>query len=167
MTAPNLHQKLQSTLKTFLHGPIEATTHKTPSFVSSVLSPDCLRYIAPASFLASIGAPADFAFDVATWEAQYAHEASFIGTKSVDITHLVVDPETMTGAARTVYIDNLYLANGGKEEVTLDVSWFVKFGEKGEKITEVTEILDGLVFVDVHRRIKELKEEAEKQAGGE
>ncbi|KAK0744620.1 hypothetical protein B0T21DRAFT_358079 [Apiosordaria backusii] len=160
------HQKLKSTFTRFIHGPIDATTHKNPSLVSSVLSSDCLRFIAPASFLASIGAPPDFAFDVATWEAQYANEAGFIGTKSVDITHLVVDPETKTGAARTVYIDDLNLANGEKEEVRLDVSWFVSFSEDGEKITKVTEVLDGLVFVDVHRRIKELKEESEAKAKG-
>ncbi|KAK4654150.1 hypothetical protein QC762_0062600 [Podospora pseudocomata] len=164
-TTPNLHQTLHLTLKTFLLGPIEATTQKNPSLLSSVLSPDCLRYIAPASFLASIGAPPDVAFDVATWEAQYTSESRFIGTKSVDITHLVVDAETMTGAARTVYVDNLHLANGENEEVKLDVSWFVKFNENGENITEVTGILDGLVFVEVHRRIRELKEEGKGKAG--
>ncbi|KAK4172184.1 hypothetical protein QBC36DRAFT_197609, partial [Triangularia setosa] len=94
---------------------------QSPLLVSSEISPDCLRYIAPASFLTSVDAPPDFAFGMATWEAQYVNEARFIGTKSVNITHLVVDPKTKTGAARTVYIDNLYLAN----EVSLDVSWFV------------------------------------------
>lgn len=64
-----------------------------------------------------------------------------------------------------MYVDNLHLANGENEEVKLDVSWFVKFNENGEKVTEVTEILDGLVFVEVHRRIRELKEEGKGKAG--
>ena len=147
-----LRQTMETTLRTFLDGYLNASTHSDPSLLSTTLAPTCLRKMLPASFLTTIGMPTDVALDVKGYEEHWATQLPYAKTISVDVTHLSVDTGNKTGAARSVYVNRF--SDG--EEITLDMVWLVRFTEDGGKLTELVEYMDGLVFVKYEPKVREL-----------
>ncbi|KAK4042292.1 hypothetical protein C8A01DRAFT_33641 [Parachaetomium inaequale] len=140
----SLRQTMETTLRTFLDGYLEASTHEDPSLLSVTLAPTCLRKMLPPSFLKTIGMPTDIALDVKAYENHWKTQLPYAKTVSADVTHLSVDTGNMTGAARD------------GEEITLDMVWLVSFTEDGAKLTELIEYMDGLEFVKYEPKVREL-----------
>jgi hypothetical protein len=150
---------METTLHTFLNGYLEATKHNDASLLSTVLTPTCTRKILPASFLTAMGAPPDFTMDVKAYEDHWTAQMKYVQVVGLDITHCSIDMGNMTAVARSVYVDRFVTG----EEIVLDMAWFLRFDEGGERVTEVVQFVDGLEFVKFEAKVKEIREAMEKQ----
>jgi hypothetical protein len=150
---------METTLRTFLNGYLQASKHNDASLLSTVLTPTCTRKFLPASFLSAMGAPPDLALDVKAYEDHWTTQMRYVQAVRLDVTHLAVDTGNMTAAARSVYVDRFVTG----EEMVLDMAWFLRFEEGGERVTEVVQFADGLEFVKFEAKVKEIREAMEKQ----
>jgi len=147
----NLRETITKTLNIFFAGYIDGAKDATK--LSTVLTPDCLRTIAPLTFLNAIGAPADLALDNKTYEESYAGELAVAWGKSLDeVANVVIDVEARTAAATTVYTNEF--SDGG--EFRFEFAWFLKFNEDGTAIERVLEWVDSAGTVKYHAKIAEL-----------
>ncbi|AEO64453.1 4a813086-347b-41eb-9ab3-be981dbc1c2c [Thermothielavioides terrestris] len=149
-----LRATMEKTLRKFLDGYVDASTHQDATLVSTTLTAECKRKLAPDSVMVALGAPPGPALSVKEYEHIYSQSLPVARSVSVDVTHLSVDTGSKTGAARTVYV-NRYIDG---EEIVLDMAWFVSFAEDGEKVSDILQYVDGLEFVKWEARARELLE---------
>ncbi|TDZ33884.1 hypothetical protein C8035_v000596 [Colletotrichum spinosum] len=133
-----LQKTIEATLREFLLGYQTAKEHNDPSFISRALAPECIRYIAPVSFLTAMGAPTDFTFDVKSYQAQFAKELPVQGVNKTEINDIIIDAVGRKASASTVFHGKY----SSSEKLKLEFAWFLDFNEDGTKVTRILEWLD-------------------------
>lgn len=134
---------MEQTLRKLVGAYVDVSAANDASIVSAMLDPSCIRYIRPTSILTKLGAPADFSFDVATYEKTLASEMSVFKCKSVEISDVSIDTVTKKAAATSVYVNELVDGRAFR----LEFGWHVNFTEDGAKITRIVEWCDGIEFL--------------------
>ncbi|KAK4455249.1 hypothetical protein QBC34DRAFT_389651 [Podospora aff. communis PSN243] len=149
--ADSLYRTMSQTLHKFLHAPLEVSTANDPKLMSTTLDSTCTRHIRPTSLLTKLGAPPDFAFDVATYEKTMEGELRAFKTVGVEVSDVSVDTAAKTAAATAIYVNRV---NDGRE-FRLEFSWHVAFTEGGSKIKRVVEWCDGIGFPEFQKAVAE------------
>jgi len=143
---------MRETIEVFFKGYIEATNTRDPSSVSTVLSPECMRALAPPSFLEAVGVPRDISISVEHYEAQYAKEIHVFSIRGYDIRNLTVDVPSRKCAAWTIYKGDI--SDGS--DLEMQITWFLDFNEDGTKITHIVEFVDSAYTIEFHKKITSL-----------
>jgi hypothetical protein len=137
-----LRQTIEQTMHKFLHAFVDVSNANDARLIPSMLDPSCTRLIRPTSLLTRLGAPVDFAFDVAMYEKTIAGGMTAFRSKSVEIADVVIDSIAKNAAASTVNVNQL---TDGRE-FPLQFSWHVSFTEDGTKVTKIIQWCDAIGF---------------------
>ncbi|KAI1472588.1 uncharacterized protein F4812DRAFT_18365 [Daldinia caldariorum] len=132
-----LRAVMESTLTKFFENSTLAVKNKDTSLYSALLSPDCRRYMRPASFVKSY--PFIKAVETnAEYEARMAPEIAATDESRVKIIEMVIDPIKRHGSAHVQHWSKIK----GREPIAMEMCWYVDFTEDGKKISRIVEFLD-------------------------
>ncbi|KAG4222789.1 hypothetical protein PC116_g28738 [Phytophthora cactorum] len=132
-----LRAVMESTLTRFLENSTLAVKNKDTSLFSALLSPDCLRYLKPTTFVKSY--PFIKAVETnAEYEARMVPEIAAMEEAKVKIIEIVIDPIKRHGSAHVEHWTKIT----GREPIALEICWYVDFTEDGKKISRIVEFID-------------------------
>lgn len=145
------YTKIQATARQFADSYKVAFSTKDASALSSSLSPDCMRHIAPSSFLASLGMEAK-PISNAEYEAIVRIEFPAFTSNEVSILRTAID-ETQKSAFLLAELQ-CTLSNG--KEYSLEFVFFLDMTESCDKIKSVTQFMDTAKCVEARGFIHEI-----------
>lgn len=128
----NVAKLLEQTTRAFLKSYVDASQTQDMNLLNAHVTSECQRYVGPAAFLESQGAPADFSISNVEFAAEFNGMDLYRFADHI-IHDLVVDAEKLKAAART---DLLVKFNDG-EVLTRIFVWFLGFKEDGRKVSKV------------------------------
>lgn len=133
----HLYTTIAATVQAFFDSyPIARETD--PSALSSTLTPDCLRYLRPFTFLDTVGLPRDFAYNNTAYEATMTAELSVTASNGWTVYETVVDAQRLKASALATY----HVSLCGTDPIDLELSFYWDFTEDGKQIKKVVEFLD-------------------------
>ncbi|KAH8647137.1 hypothetical protein BX600DRAFT_555401 [Xylariales sp. PMI_506] len=153
-----LSRTIRNTTEQFLKSYVDAGQAKNPRLLSATLAEDCVRYIGPASFLESVGAPADFSMTNAEYEAEFG-TMEFYTFEAHEFSDLTIDTENLKAAVRSVLTGVFF----DKKPLRRQFVWFLDFNQDGTKIVKVyqnNDVEEGNKFRDTIRVYKAEKQQA-------
>ncbi|KAI1650980.1 uncharacterized protein F4817DRAFT_215347 [Daldinia loculata] len=132
-----LRAVMESTLTRFLENSTLAVRNKDASLFSALLSPECLRYLKPVTFIKAY--PFIKAEETnAEYEARMVPEIAAMEESRVKIIEIVIDPIKRQGSAHVEHWTKVV----GREPIALEICWYVDFTEDGKKISRIVEFID-------------------------
>jgi hypothetical protein len=138
MASETVYRAIDDTIKAFLQSYGAAIASKDASVLSQTLSPDCVRGIAPLSFLKALNAEALGAESNAQYETRMAGELQLTESARTELREVVVDVVAKKASAHVAHYCKLM----GKDEFLLEFVWFFQFTEDGSRITKISEFID-------------------------
>jgi hypothetical protein len=134
----SLRQRMEATARAFLSAYEEGAVQNDASVINRNVTPDCTRYLLPASVPQAFGLPADFFFDTVKYQETFARDIKVLKFKNNIMANLIIDTEARRAAFTS--IAEVHPNNG--ETYLAELAWFLYFNEDGSKVKKVVEFCD-------------------------
>lgn len=133
-----LRERIEATARSFLSAYEETGNHNDASIINRDVTPDCERYLLPATVPQAFGLPADFFFDTTKYQEAVAKDLKVMRFKNNIMSNLVIDTEARRAAFTSVA--EVHATNG--EIYPAELSWYLYFNEDESKVKKVVEFCD-------------------------
>ncbi|KAF9771679.1 hypothetical protein IL306_010687 [Fusarium sp. DS 682] len=140
----------------FVNSQAKSVQAKNPKLVSVTLADNCRRYIAPVSFMRSMGLPENVIEAGSSnelYEQNFAMQLPLIEQTSCELHENSFDPEKMKA---TVHLTHQIRLFGNEEEYFIENLILLDLDERGEKIVKILEFTDVLESKRYMARVQEL-----------
>ena len=140
----------EETVRQFANSQAKSILAKDPKLISATLADNCRRFIAPVSFMKSMGLPDDIVKQGSSneiYEQHFSMQIPFVESTSCDVHDIALDQQKMkatvhlTHRIKPVGVEKEFLI---KNMILLD---FEKEGEKIEKIVEFTDVAESMKYM--------------------
>ncbi|KAJ4127950.1 hypothetical protein NW768_008233 [Fusarium equiseti] len=132
----------EETVRQFANSQAKSIQAKDPKLVSATLADNCRRFIAPASFMISMGLSDELAKQGSPnemYEQHFSMQIPFVESTSCEIHDIALDQQKMKA---TVHITHRIKPIGDEEGLYIENMILLDFDEKGEKIEKIVEFTD-------------------------
>jgi hypothetical protein len=130
---------MEATTRSLVQSYQDASDANDTSILSRGQAPDCVRSFGPASFLESLGAPADITFDQAMYAKEFGEDLKVSKIAQVETLNLVVDVEARKTVVRAAAQFELRTTG---EVIPLEVVLFLDFSDDGTEIVKIFQFVD-------------------------
>ncbi|KAF4338317.1 hypothetical protein FBEOM_7782 [Fusarium beomiforme] len=131
-------------IHSFVNSQANSVQAKDPKLVSATLADNCRRFIAPVSFMKSMGLP-DSVIQAGSsnelYEQNFAMQIPLIQQTSCKVHDTSFDPEKKKA---TVHLTHQIRLFGNEEEYSIENLIILDLDEKGEKIVKIVEFTDAV-----------------------
>jgi hypothetical protein len=145
---------LRTTVQSFLDAMAIIFDKQSITELQALLTPDFNLSLAPASFMAAAGMPADFSLSKDGWSAHLNSHMPVITSTKMTVFDTIVEA---TGRKAAVHLNHAVEIRGGAG-TTLENVLMLHFTEDGTKVRKVVEFTD----VDTTKKYMGLVAEAKK-----
>jgi hypothetical protein len=146
-----MYSKIQATAIKFADSYRLAFSTKNASILSSSLSPDCTRHIAPTSFLATLGLE-NRPISNAEYEAIVQTEFPAFASNQVTIQRMAIDE----GQKSAFLLAELKCVLQNGKEYSLEFVFLLDMTESCEKVRAITQFLDTAKCTEARGLIHEI-----------
>ncbi|KAH7184901.1 uncharacterized protein B0J16DRAFT_340633 [Fusarium flagelliforme] len=155
-------QITEETVRQFANSQARSIQAKDPKLVSAILANNCRRFIAPASFMKSMGLPDELAKQGSSnemYEQQFSIQIPFVESTSCDVHDIALDQQKMKA---TVHLTHRIKPVGVEEEFLIENMILLDFDKEGgkiEKIVEFTDVAESMKYMQALQRLAAGKSE--------
>lgn len=137
-SSPSLRSRIEATARAFLSAFEEGSAQQNASIINRDVTPDCKRYLLPASVPTAFGLPTDFYFDTKKFQETFADDIKKLHFKNNIMSNIVIDTETKKASFTSI----AEVETNGGEKYQAEQAWFLYFNENGSKVVKVIEFCD-------------------------
>ena len=148
------YKKLHVTATEFIQSYNKAFSRKDASFLSTTLSPECIRTVLPSSFLASLGRENKPISNTA-YEAIVKSEFPAFQSQNIQLNRLAID-DVQKSAFLLISIEVTLL---DAQTYNLDFAFLIEMTDSSDKIKAVTQFLDTAKCVEARGKIDAILKE--------
>jgi hypothetical protein len=131
------YDTIKATAVRFMDSYNAAFSQRDVSLLSSTLTPDCARSVAPASFLPSLGVN-NVSLSNAEYEAIVQAELPAMEAARVQVARLAVDPVQKCAFVTAAF----HITLKGRPESCLEFVFLLDMAESGDRIKGISQFLD-------------------------
>ncbi|KAH7375867.1 hypothetical protein B0T11DRAFT_14280 [Plectosphaerella cucumerina] len=139
MASSTLRQRIETTTRSFLATFEDGSAEGDAAVINRDVTPDCKRYLLPASVPRAFNLPEDFSFDTNAFQGAFEKDLQVLKFKSNVIFNLVIDTEALRAAFTSLAVVEV-TATG--ETYPVEQSWYLYFTDDGSKVNKVIEFCD-------------------------
>lgn len=138
-SSADIRARMEATARDFLQAYEDGETHSDASIINRSVTPDCRRYLLPASVPRAFGLAPDFFFDTTTYKEAYGNDIQKLRFRKNVMANLVIDTE----ARRVAFTSSAEVqVKDGGETYPAELSWYLYFNQDGSKVEKVVEFCD-------------------------
>ncbi|KAL6917131.1 hypothetical protein FSHL1_008215 [Fusarium sambucinum] len=132
----------EDNIRQFVNSQALSIEAKDPKLVSTTLSDNCRRLIAPTSFMKSMGLPDEMIKQGSSnevYEQQFMMQIPFVESTSCNIHDISLDQQKLKA---TVHLTHRIKLLGVDETFLIENMILLDFDERGERIEKIVEFTD-------------------------